>query len=204
MRSKVAKMFKGIHLDYGVNDGHVTRKLFGAMNLDNLYVADIENKLLPENALFAKNFLIIDPQTSRINNEGSRFDSVSCIHVIEHVPNFNMLIIELNRQLRPGGLLYLEAPNNRSLLIPSISKNRTWNFFDDPSHIRPYTSDDLSEICRANGFKVINAGIYRDIKYALAFPVAPMISLLLRDWRPIHYSTIHLIGWSSFVLCEKV
>ena len=203
MRSRLAKIFTGTHLDYGINDGHVTSKLFGKKPLGQLYVADIENKLAAENELLSDNFLETDPATCRVDVEDSRFDSISCMHVIEHVPNSSLLLKEFNRILKRGGLLYLEAPNRRSLYIPSISKGRTWNFHDDPTHVRPYSTKDLRSVCEAHGLRVLKSGIYRNRKYALAFPVSPFVSLLLRDWRPLHYSTIHLAGWSSYVLCQS-
>jgi len=49
----------------------------------------------------------------------------------------------------------------------------------------------------------LKSGIYREWKYALALPVAPLISLFLKDWRPVHYALIHAIGWSSYCWCEK-
>ena len=42
------RISKGIHLDHGVNPGHVTRKFFGAMQSGELHVTDYsEIALLP-------------------------------------------------------------------------------------------------------------------------------------------------------------
>lgn len=204
MRTKVVRAFCGKHLDYGSNDGHVTKRLFGNKDIDDLYVSDIEFKISEANRSIAKNFLYIDPVSSRIENEGSFFDSITCIHVIEHVSSVDCLMREMNRQLKVGGRLYLESPNSRSLFVPSLSNDKTWNFYDDPTHLRPYTTNALRNICLSHGFRIQKSGIYRELKYAAIFPIAPIISLILRDWRPVHYASIHLIGWSSFVLCEKV
>lgn len=56
------------------------------------------------------------------------FDGIYCSHLIEHFsPNDAIHIMkEINRVLRPGGILLVRSP----LYSPA--------FFDDPTHIRPY------------------------------------------------------------------
>lgn len=56
------------------------------------------------------------------------FDGIYCSHLIEHFPPDNAILImkEINRVLRPGGILFIRSP----LYSPA--------FFDDPTHVRPY------------------------------------------------------------------
>ena len=202
MREKTSKIFTGIHLDYGVNDGHVTNKLFGDKKKEDIFVADLENKVLEklkDKWIFKK----INIEDSSIEVNDSFFDSISCIHVIEHLKNPDLMIREFSRLLKQKGKLYIEAPNTRSILTPSLRLGMTWNFFDDPTHVRPYSKGALCSLLKSNGFKIIRSGIYRKWIYALALPIAPILSIALREWRPLHYALIHAIGWSSFVYCEK-
>lgn len=203
MRFKLKKIMRGKHLDYGTNNGHVTNKLFGHLR-EKLYISDLENLVSSNNSNISANFLFIDLNTSKLSEDILNFDSASCIHVLEHVPQPNNVLAELHRQLKIGGLLYLETPNNRSIYIPSISKGLTWNFYDDPTHIRPYPTNSLIRLCESNGFEIIASGIFRNKIYACSILISPIISLILFDWRPIYYSLLHLIGFSSFVLCKKI
>jgi hypothetical protein len=110
---------------------------------------------------------------------------------IEHLKNPDLMIREFSRLLKLKGKLYIEAPNARSILTPSLRSGMTWNFFDDPTHVRPYSKGSLCSLLKSNGFKIIRSGVYREWKYALALPIAPILSILLRDWRPLHYALIH-------------
>lgn len=192
-------------LDYGINDGHVTNILYGHLPPETVFVSDIENKISAKNNKKNWNFLYCDLDTSKIiEAQDSSFDLISCIHVLEHINNPSNPLKEFRRLLKKSGRLYVETPNTRSLYMPSFTRDRTWNFYDDPTHIRPYSTGALKKLCETNGFKVIKAGIYREWKYALALPISPVISIALRDLRPIHYSLIHTWGWSSFCYCEKI
>src|ERR1700690_3621026 len=72
------------------------------------------------------------------------FDAVLFTHVIEHLRNPFSLGKEIYRVLRPGGIIYVETPNWTSMLVPSFrfkpGQHNPFNFFDDPTHIRPYTN----------------------------------------------------------------
>ncbi len=201
-RTKNAAKFIGIHLDYGTNDGYVASKLF--KQTKKLFAADIKNKIFSENRDMFDGFLMINRENSKIELiEDEYFDSISCIHVLEHIEKPNLVVNEFYRLLKKGGIVYIETPNDRSLFTPSLTKGRTWNFYDDVTHIRPYSKASLIQLAKDSGFEIIDSGIYREIKYAVALPIAPILSLLMRDIRPLHYSLIHAIGWSSYVLCRK-
>ena len=190
-------------LDYGSNDGHVVSRIFKNCADTEIYIADIQNNISPTFKNRPWTFLTINKETSRIESPQNFFGSATCIHVLEHVPNPDNVIQEIYRALQAGGTFYLETPNPRSLYMPSMSRKSTWNFYDDPTHIRPYSASALARLCEANGFVIKKAGIYRRWRYALALPLAPLISLVMRDWRPFHYAMIHAMGWSSYCLCKK-
>ncbi len=77
------------------------------------------------------------------------FEAVLLTHVIEHLRDPFSLGKEIHRVMRPGGLIYVETPNWTSMLVPSFRfkahQHNPFNFFDDPSHIRPYTKQSLFE-----------------------------------------------------------
>jgi ubiquinone/menaquinone biosynthesis C-methylase UbiE len=60
------------------------------------------------------------------------FDLVLCFQVIEHIADDHLLLKEIHRVLRPGGVLLMTTPNRPM----SLSRN--------PWHVREYTAAELS------------------------------------------------------------
>ena len=85
-------------------------------------------------------------------------DMVICKHLIEHLPTPEKLFSEFRRILRPTGLLYLECPDVRGC-YPFIFPK----FYDDPTHIRPYTIQALSRLNDLNGFVTLKKGRKRNL-----------------------------------------
>jgi SAM-dependent methyltransferase len=46
----------------------------------------------------------------RIDSDGDRFDLITCLGVLHHIPNVSFVVSELGRCLQPGGLLLLREP----------------------------------------------------------------------------------------------
>ena len=92
------------------------------------------------------------------------FDFVACIEVIEHVPNADRLLHEINRVLIPGGRLLITAPCANSLSFQWFCAHlrpgghiRTpygvrW-YADDPSHLNRMTSEELRQQVVEAGFE---------------------------------------------------
>jgi len=75
------------------------------------------------------------------------FDVIFSLAVIEHLHNIDNFLSETYRILKPGGILYLSTPNFRYCYK---------SFYDDPTHIRPYTETSISRTLTIFGFdKVI-------------------------------------------------
>ncbi|MGH9316876.1 MAG: methyltransferase domain-containing protein [Thermoanaerobaculia bacterium] len=67
------------------------------------------------------------------------------IHVIEHLPDGGFLMRAIHRVLRPGGRVVVVTPDWKS----------AWRgFYDDPTHIRPYSRQSLDAVLAASGFQV--------------------------------------------------
>jgi O-antigen chain-terminating methyltransferase len=74
--------------------------------------------------------------------------AITSFHMVEHFP-FEMtlaLIDEAHRVLKPGGLLILETPNPRNVLVS------TYTFYFDPTHMKPLPSPMLQFFVEARGF----------------------------------------------------
>lgn len=74
------------------------------------------------------------------------FDVITANSVIEHVGSPANILSESLRCLKPGGALILVTPNWKFAFR---------EFFDDPTHLRPYTRDSISELLHMYGYENI-------------------------------------------------
>jgi O-antigen chain-terminating methyltransferase len=76
------------------------------------------------------------------------FGSITAFHFVEHLPFETLaeLLIEIERTLRPGGLVILETPNPKNLVVAAC------NFYADPTHQKPVFPETLLFLLRQKGF----------------------------------------------------
>jgi len=109
-------------------------------------------------------------------------DLVVASHIIEHIPDPVAFVAELVRVASPGGLLWLEAPSELSLL-PRSSDDPTdhafYSFFDDPTHLRVYTPGSFYRLALTTQCQPLGVGRSRtgDI---------PVVRMLMRKPLDIH------------------
>ena len=73
---------------------------------------------------------------------------ITSFHLVEHLP-FEVLIKmldEIERVLKPGGLVILETPNPENFMVGSYS------FYADPTHRNPIPSETLEFLLQSRGF----------------------------------------------------
>lgn len=105
-------------------------------------------------------FLKVDLENKFLPFKDNTFDIVLVSHVLEHLRNVQVVIKECYRILKPGGLIYIEAPSPISIILPSM--DGTLNFYDDMSHIKPFTKTSFKKLLCSHNFKVIKCGTRRD------------------------------------------
>jgi ubiquinone/menaquinone biosynthesis C-methylase UbiE len=74
------------------------------------------------------------------------FDYVMLYSVIEHVQNTNNLLSEAYRVLKKGGIIIIICPNFRYCYS---------TFYDDPTHVKPFTDEGLKKILEIYKYKNI-------------------------------------------------
>ena len=86
-------------------------------------------------------------------SKAGHYAAVTAFHVVEHVPHPRLLALldEAFRALRSGGLLILETPNPKNLIVGAS------NFYMDPTHLNPIPPEQLRFVVEARGF--VNAEI---------------------------------------------
>ena len=89
----------------------------------------------------------LDIETEKVAREDNFYDLVICYALIEHLKSPSNLVSEALRILKPGGAFLVQTPNwHYSSKI----------FYDDYTHLRPYTPLSLGNLLSAEGFKKIH------------------------------------------------
>jgi len=142
---------------------------------------------------------------------------VYCSHLIEHVTRQEHVLAETFRILAPGGLLYLETPGPRSLIVKpgswlsTIAISNPPNHWDDPTHVSPpWSIEELTSRLRGAGFDVLRSGYHREAGALLAplYAGAMLVGLLpglAAQTRAVLVGAgwWNLVGWPIWALARK-
>lgn len=94
-------------------------------------------------------------ETEELPFENESFDVAISFHLVEHLRDPSLFMKELHRVLSNKGLLLLATPNWR----------RDWKrFYDDETHVHPYTKRGIKRLCEKFGFEtqaVKNLEVFR-------------------------------------------
>lgn len=128
------------------------------------------------------------------------FDVIMMTHIIEHLHNGDAVIASLLPKLKMGGVIYIEYPSARSVNLPS--KPETLNFYDDPTHVRIYTVEELNLLLQKYGLKVKEAGIRRSWLNILLMPAKIIYNKFKKGFVPgsVYWD---LYGFAEFVYAIK-
>jgi ubiquinone/menaquinone biosynthesis C-methylase UbiE len=90
----------------------------------------------------------------------SSFDFVICSQLIEHVTDDEMLMLEIRRLLKDGGLVYLSSVIKKWYGAYFYLSGGSFKL--DPSHVREYPSvNEFLHLLEGKGFEVISARTQR-------------------------------------------
>lgn len=128
------------------------------------------------------------------------FDAIWIVHVIEHLYNGDKVIEGLLQKLKPGGYMYVEYPGRKSTRLPSMPE--TLNFYDDPSHVRLYSTPELRSIFEVHRCRVLRSGTRRNVYFILAMPFR-ILGRWLRGKRLIGNIFWDVLGFAEFLYVRK-
>lgn len=199
------RYFTGRELDpalvayYYHHFGHVRRVLdlgcglgcMGRLKPDSaieIYGLDIDEGAVAQAAQY-ENAQVWNLETQRLPFDGEYFDAVLAKDILEHLQTPWVLVEEIYRTLRPGGIV-----------IASVAMAKPKVVWNDYTHIRGFTSNALQMLFEDSGFDVLHthkmggiplAGRLRLIKWIpilLQFPPLNAIlgtSLEIKARRPV-------------------
>jgi len=127
--------------DLGAADGWMLR--YSAPGLRKIAV-DAGTRYAAEFAERGVEFHQCDISREPVPLASDSVDLILMLHVIEHIRDPSHLMSECVRALKRGGGLYVRTPN-----IKKIGHS----FWDDYTHVRPYTPEALAGLAHASGFR---------------------------------------------------
>jgi SAM-dependent methyltransferase len=147
----------------------------------------------------------VDLNAGELPFDDASFDIITMTHVIEHLDHPCRIGAAIHRVLKPDGGFYVETPNWTSTLVPSFGfcreQSGPFNFYDDPTHVRPWSKHGLFEFLREQcHLRVEAVGTRRNWAYvpldALRLPLA-----VIRRRRGDAISAFsNIYGWSIFAI----
>tara|TARA_B100000780_G_C21125595_1_gene456620 strand:- start:570 stop:1241 length:672 start_codon:yes stop_codon:yes gene_type:complete len=88
----------------------------------------------------------INFENDKLEFDNETFDIITLVSVIEHINNPSNILREIHRVLKKRGILIVATPN---------FKYAFRNFYDDPTHVRPYTDKSIGSLMKLYEFKTI-------------------------------------------------
>lgn len=128
------------------------------------------------------------------------FDAIIMAHIVEHLHNGDKVIEGLLKKLKKGGVIYIEYPCFKTTKFPSMRE--TLNFFDDDTHMRIYSVQELFNLLMKNDFKIQEGGTVRQWINILLTPIKCIV-------QPITIGYIKggvlwdLLGFAEYVVATK-
>lgn len=128
------EMVTGDLLEIGCGEGRGVELL--APKVVTYTAVDKIEEVVQSLSLKFKNSRFIQANIPPLPFEDNSFDSIVSFQVIEHIKDDNKYLQEIHRILKPGGKAYISTPNIKL----TLSRN--------PWHIREYTANELTELCK--------------------------------------------------------
>lgn len=191
----------GALLDLGSSDGETLGHIAELRPDLRLFAADLVGA--PEKYPAGCQFQRADLERETLPWPGGSMDAITCMQLVEHLRDLNLLMQEAARLLKPGGRIFFETPHPKTLSLPSLQGRAkgmfTLNFYDDPTHVRCVPVATLAACVRGVGLEVVASGISRNWLFAAAH----LCYWFLPPSRRKYTARVHWLGWSSFLIARR-
>ncbi len=100
-----------------------------------------------------RGFTVFQGDLDTLNEKSSYFDVITMSHVIEHVHEPRTSLQQVYRLLKPGGSVWIETPNIKSLGHDHFGRH--WRGLEPPRHLVIFSTQSLTGLLRETGFNTI-------------------------------------------------
>ena len=118
------------------------RAWFTRQSPTNIVAVDLEEALV--SAYAAQGLEVRQGSIENLPFEDNLFEGVFCCWLLEHLPDPSIGMREVRRVMAPGAYGCFIVPEARTLMS---------GFYDDLTHVRPFTRPSLEQLARLSGFK---------------------------------------------------
>lgn len=99
------------------------------------------------------NIEIIQKELMDAKFSEDEFDVIAMWHVLEHVRDPFLNLLEINRILKKKGFLFLTIPNINSVVAKVCGKH--WSWLDPPTHLYYFSPETIIKLLGKAGFKCL-------------------------------------------------
>jgi 2-polyprenyl-3-methyl-5-hydroxy-6-metoxy-1,4-benzoquinol methylase len=93
-----------------------------------------------------------------------RYSVITLWHVLEHIPNYNEVLLILKNRLEDNGILIVAVPNFKSW--DAAYYKSYWAAYDVPRHLFHWSRKGIDYLAKKNGLKLIaSKGMWLDAYY---------------------------------------
>jgi 2-polyprenyl-3-methyl-5-hydroxy-6-metoxy-1,4-benzoquinol methylase len=141
--------------DLGCGEGVILNALdqMGLFSGKSVYAVDQSEERLSRVKQINNNFTCLAADASQTTIESNSIDLVISTQVIEHVPDDEAMVKEIQRILIPGGTAFVDTIFKKWYGWYFYRCNGKWTM--DPTHVREYTEDkQLLDLFTKNGLGV--------------------------------------------------
>ena len=192
---------EGTLLDLGSSDGETLRHLAELRPDLRLFAADKAGQ--PDKYPKGCKFHQADLEREGLPWPDRSMDAITCMHLIEHLRDLTRLLAEAARLLKPGGRIYFETPHPRTVSLARLrgagAGTFTFNFYDDPTHVKPVPTEDLARQVQRVGLEVLASGISRNWLFAASWPIYAWLPASRKKFT----AHVHWLGWSAFLIARR-
>ncbi len=162
------------------------------------FVALGADRARPKAPRFAEPVVEVDYEKQRLPLADAAFDVIFNKSVFEHITDIGRVLAECRRVLAPGGRMIS--------LVPDWTAQFS-HFYDDWTHVRPFTLTGLRECIGSHGFRVQEARRFRQLpllwERPYLGPLADVAALLPASFKSIKFVRFAK-EWMLLVVADKI
>jgi SAM-dependent methyltransferase len=152
-------------------------------------------------------FRMADLRSQALPWPDDSFDCVVLSHVLEHLHDPNAAFGEAVRVCRPGGIVFVEMPSDRSTLFSlpwAQHLHLLLSYWDDPTHVgRPFTPQALYRMAVYWSCSTLVARYDQRLSDLLLFPLRLLAALWRHNPDALVTAWWRAIGWSCYAILRK-